>query len=218
MGLLGLVEDLVVVDDVLDSEEIVVKPLGQLLSRIPVYAGATIMGDGRAALILDVLGLAQASAVASESGELPAAAPRTEEAEEAGAHRTVLLVRLGEERAAIPLTAAVRLERFPRAAVETSDRRPVVQYRGSVLPLRPADPNAPADGAFAGEADSINVVVHTENGRSVGFVVDELLDIVEERFVLEEGVGTGTGVLGTAVIQQKVARVLDLAQAAGSAS
>lgn len=208
-----------VVDDVLDSEEIVVKPLGQQLSRIPVYAGATIMGDGRAALILDVLGLAQASAMASEAGELPAAATRSEDAPEAGTHRTVLLVRLGEERAAIPLTAAVRLERFPRVAVEASDRRPVVQYRGSVLPLRPADPSAPADGAFGGEADSINVVVHTdEHGRSVGFVVDELLDIVEERFVLEEGVGMGAGVLGTAVIQQKVARVLDLAQAAGGVS
>ena len=202
-----------VVDDVLDSEEIVVKPLGPLLSRIPVYAGATIMGDGRAALILDVLGLAQASAVVSEAGELPVVADAREASEEAGARRTVLLVRLGEERAAIPLTAAVRLERFPRSAVEVSDRRPVVQYRGSVIPLRPADPAARSADVLAGESGSLNVVVHTENGHSVGFVVDELLDIVEERFVLEEEVGAGAGVLGTAVIQQKVARVLDLAKA-----
>ena len=202
-----------VVDDVLDSEEIVVKPLGSQLSRIPVYAGATIMGDGRAALILDVLGLAQASTVVSEGTEARTAEGEETERAGVGESRTVLLVRLGDERAAIPLTAAVRLERFARADVEVSDRRPIVQYRGSVLPLQHADPKATTDDVLQSDVPSINVVVHTENGHSVGFVVDELLDIVEERFVLEEHVGRAEGVLGTAVIQQKVARVLDLAQA-----
>ena len=202
-----------VVDDVLDSEEIVVKPLGQQLSRISVYAGATIMGDGRAALILDVLGLAQASAVVTEGMEAQAAAADAEGDGDVTERRTVLLVRLGEERAAIPLTDAVRLERFSRDDVEISDRRPIVQYRGSVLPLRAADPAARAVDLVQEDRTTINVVVHSEDGRHVGFVVDELLDIVEERFVVEDRVGAQQGVLGTAVIQQKVARVLDLAKA-----
>ena len=79
-----------------------------------------------------------------------------------------------------------------RAAAAWTDRRPP-----SIL---------------AGTGASLNVVVHTEDGLSTGFVVDELLDIVDERFVIEEKVGRATGVLGTAVIQQKVTRVLDLAQ------
>jgi two-component system chemotaxis sensor kinase CheA len=42
-----------VVDDISDTEEIVVKPLGKELKGLGVYAGATIMGDGHIALILD---------------------------------------------------------------------------------------------------------------------------------------------------------------------
>ena len=130
-----------VVDDVLDTEEIVVKPLGRQFARIPLYAGATIMGDGRAAAILDVRGLAQASAVVSEEDHAQAAVADESEESAAGERRTVLLVRLGNERAAIPVTSSVRLERFPRQAIEQSGRRPIVQYRGSVLPLRVADPS-----------------------------------------------------------------------------
>ena len=55
-----------VVDEINDTEEIVVKPLGKQLKGIPTFAGATIMGDGQVALILDVLGLAQRANVVSE--------------------------------------------------------------------------------------------------------------------------------------------------------
>ena len=50
-----------VVDGINDTQEIVVKPLGKQLKGLTVYAGATIMGDGRVALILDVLGIGQRS-------------------------------------------------------------------------------------------------------------------------------------------------------------
>jgi two-component system chemotaxis sensor kinase CheA len=46
-----------VVDDVMGQEEVVIKPLGALLHGLPGYAGATITGDGRIALILDVPGV-----------------------------------------------------------------------------------------------------------------------------------------------------------------
>jgi two-component system chemotaxis sensor kinase CheA len=56
-----------VVDDINDTQEIVVKPLGSQVKDVPAFAGATIMGDGRVALILDVLGLAQRAKVVSEA-------------------------------------------------------------------------------------------------------------------------------------------------------
>jgi two-component system chemotaxis sensor kinase CheA len=202
-----------VVDQVLDTEEIVVKPLGAVLSRIPVYAGATIMGDGRAALILDVLGLAQASAVVRTGGEAAVAVAESVGEAVTGEVRSVLLVRVGQDRAAIPVTPAVRLERFARSDVEWSGNRPIVQYRGSVLPLRSTAVDVPVEELLQRDTQAVNVVVHTEDGHSVGFLVDELLDIVEERFVVEARVGAGEGVSGTAVIQDKVARVLDLSKA-----
>ena len=95
----------------------------------------------------------------------------------------------------------------------SANQRPVVQYRGAVLPLRPADPSADAPRLLEGASDTVNVVVHSDGGRSVGFVVDELLDIVEERFVVQDHVGGRPGVAGTAVIGDRVARVLDLERA-----
>lgn len=55
-GLAGLV-----VDEVVGTEEIVVEPLGRHLQQIPVFAGATILGDGAVALVLDVAGIAHAA-------------------------------------------------------------------------------------------------------------------------------------------------------------
>ena len=201
-----------VVDEVGDSGEIVVKPLGRLLSRIPVYAGATIMGDGRPAMILDVLGLAEATAVAARHvdrlprGTDEAAVVATAET------RTVLVVRLGAERGALPLTDAMRLERFERSVVERSGDRYVVQYRGSVLPLEHVWTRA-SDAAWdprTGAGSTLNVVVLAEERESVGLVVDELLDIVETPFVVRGGIADARGVIGTTVIEGEVAHVLDL--------
>jgi two-component system chemotaxis sensor kinase CheA len=195
-----------VVDDVLDTEEIVVKPLGRSIGRIPVFAGATIMGDGRAALILDVLGLAQAAAVVSGRGEAAKpAAPAEPGAAAEREQRPVLLVRVGAERAAIPLTDSVRLERFPRSALETSGRRPIVKYRGAALPLVGL-----GGGDALGGTDALSVVVSSRGDASVGFVVDELLDVVHEAFALRPDRTGEAGVLGTTVIQDRVTRVLDL--------
>ena len=205
-----------VVDEVGDSGEIVVKPLGRLLSRVPVYAGATIMGDGRAAMILDVLGLAEATAVAS--GQLDARTRTLGDgaAEAAVDTRTVLIVRLGVDRGVIPLTEAMRLERFDRSAVEKSGQRYVVRYRGSVLPLERVGTGTddPTWDPRVGDEAMLNVVVFAEDGESVGLVVDELLDIVDTPLVVRGGIADGRGVVGTTVIQGHVAHVLDLARIA----
>jgi two-component system chemotaxis sensor kinase CheA len=125
-----------VVDRVMDSGEIVVKPLGEALTGISVYAGATIMGDGTAALIIDIFGLLQnVDMAARESGRMNAATPEDNLAIETDPD-LVLMVRHRGERLAVLLTDAPRLEKIPRASVERSGSRPVVQYRGSVLPLR----------------------------------------------------------------------------------
>ena len=47
---------------VLGQEEVVIKPLGTLLRGLPGFAGATITGDGRVALILDIPGLIKSRA------------------------------------------------------------------------------------------------------------------------------------------------------------
>ncbi|MBZ5687775.1 MAG: chemotaxis protein CheW [Acidobacteriia bacterium] len=204
-----------VVDEINDTEEIVVKPLGKQLKSINMYAGATIMGDGKVALILDVLGLAQRASVVNEVRDH--AVVETDDQQSHGVsgtarRNTVLLFQQGENgRIAIDLSLVARLEEFPRDAVEIAADQEVVQYRGQIMPLIHVsdvlESTRRKRDVDAGE--SLQVVVYTQNGRSVGLVVDRILDIVEESFTQQPQSGR-EGVLGTAVIQRRVTEVLDV--------
>jgi two-component system chemotaxis sensor kinase CheA len=169
-----------VVDDILDTEEIVVKPLGKQLKGINVYAGATIMGDGSVALILDVMGLAQRARIVTETHE-SAHEDKSEEKSAVASHgpeerQALLLAENGPSaRVAIPLRIVARLEEFPATVVERSGTQEVMQYRGQIIPLvrlsqiLPAGLNPDCGGPAP---DSIQVVAYSEGGRIVGLIVD----------------------------------------------
>ena len=204
-----------VVDEINDTEEIVVKPLSKQLKSINTYAGATIMGDGKVALILDVLGLAQRANVVGEVRDR--AVTEKEEKQQAGAAdgsqcNAVLLFQYGEsERMAIDLALVARLEEFPSDAIEIAADQEVVQYRGQIMPLIRVSEMLESRHRKAVEnaTPSLQVVVYAEQGRSVGLVVDRILDIVEESFVMQRQTRR-TGVMGSAVIQRRVTDILDV--------
>jgi len=198
-----------VVEGVTDTEEIVVKPLGRQLKGIPTFAGATIMGDGRLALILDVLGLAQRAKVVTESRERSSHSSLSTTGAEQDSTQTLVVLRVGADtRVALPLTRVARLEEFPRDLVERGSGQDVVQYRGEIMPLVDV---ARALGVPRGDEpdDLMQVVVHTSGGRSVGLVVEDILDIVEEH-VTVAAVATRKGLLGSAVVQGRVTDLLDI--------
>ena len=198
-----------VVEGVSDTEEIVVKPLGRQLKSIPTYAGATIMGDGRLALILDVVGLAQQSGVVDESRERSALAV-DREVESSGPGVTSLVVlRVGlDTRVALPLSEVARLEELEASTVERAAGQDVVQYRGQIMPLfHVAEalgvPTIPSQ-------DLLQVVVHQVGGRNVGLVVSDIVDIVQDTVVVEPVSGR-PGLAGTTVLQGRVTDLLDIA-------
>jgi two-component system, chemotaxis family, sensor kinase CheA len=203
-----------VVDGINDTQEIVVKPLGKQLKGLTVYAGATIMGDGRVALILDVLGVGQRSGVLAELREQSHAAG--EQKAQAGLElQRLLLFRAGSfERLAVPLSLVARLEEFPQSSIERAGGRQVVQYRNRILPLVPLravlEPGAPEPDP---PADPAQVIVFNDdsNGgdRSVGVVVDQILDVAEEAITVRQPTGR-KGLLGSAVVSKRVADFLDL--------
>jgi two-component system chemotaxis sensor kinase CheA len=207
-----------VVDAIHDTEEIVVKPLQKQIKGIGVFAGATIMGDGRVALILDVLGLAQKANVVSAVrertlGEKPAAT-----AEPAADRQTVLLF-AGRDggRMAIPLSSVARLEEFPRSDIEKVGTQDVVQYGDEILPLidvsrvlrRRSSVKARRSQPSSATTDPVPVVVCSAGGQRVGLVVDRILDIGEEAIVARSR-ATRPGVLFTAVVQDRVTEFLDV--------
>jgi two-component system chemotaxis sensor kinase CheA len=198
-----------VVEEINDTEEIVVKPLGTQLKGITVFAGATIMGDGKVALILDVMGIAQRASVVSELRDRARAdASGRSKAEGTGDQQTLLLFRVGEtDRMAVPLGMVARLEEFAQSSIERSGEEEVVQYRDEIMPLISL-------AKFFGHdentgTDPRQVVVFAENGRSVGLVVGQILDIVAENVAMQKR-STRAGVLGSAVIQHRVTDLLDV--------
>jgi two-component system chemotaxis sensor kinase CheA len=215
-----------VVDDIHDTEEIVVKPLQNQLKGISAFAGATIMGDGKVALILDVLGLAQRANVVSGVRERTLVEKSSSAAESAGDRQTVLLFTVsGGGRMAIPLSQVARLEEFPRSALERVGPQDVVQYRDEILPLihvshvlrarrrrRPGKTvrsRKAVRKAGAGTGETIQVVVYAGMGSRVGLVVGEILDIVEETIVTRARTRR-PGVLFSAVVQGQVTEFLDV--------
>jgi len=199
-----------VVDAINDTQEIVVKPLGKQLKGLSSYSGATIMGDGRVALILDVLGIGQLSGVLSESREQARTdVGRSESAQKE--RQTFLLFRAGQfRRLAVPLSVVARLEEFPVSRIERAAGKLAVQYRERILQLTPL--SGVLEGGFTPPAelpDPVQVIVFSEGDQMTGLVVDQIIDIHDESIHVGQR-GDRPNLAGSAVIGGKVTDFLDL--------
>jgi two-component system chemotaxis sensor kinase CheA len=201
-----------VVDQILDTEEIVVKPLSKQLKSLDAFAGATIMGDGAVALILDVLGLAQRARISVGSRHRGVSGTVAGVGGFGDDLQTMLLFQAGKSgRVAIPLSEVSRLEEFEPDIIESADGNEVVQYRGQILPLvrlsRVLGHSSPAS-----DGGPLQVVVFRVGEASVGLIVDRIVDIVQDHIKLHRSRGR-KGIVGSAVIQEKVTDILDVQKA-----
>ena len=196
------------VDQIGDSQEIVVKPMGRQLKNLNCYTGSTIMGDGRIALILDVAGLGQRAGMFAASGQTgQAAVAAGASAARASSRRALLICRAGGfERLAIPLAEVARLEQIPASRVERAGGRAAVQYRQHILPLLDV---AEMLGDVSSPAEVLHVAVCRSGASELGLVVDEITDIIDEA-VANPYPASRPGLLGSAVIGGKVTDFLDL--------
>ncbi|UGY05072.1 hybrid sensor histidine kinase/response regulator [Bradyrhizobium quebecense] len=194
----------IVVDGVFHTEEIVVKPMSTKLRHIDMFSGNTILGDGAVIMIIDPNGIAKAlgasSAAAHDMADDNAAAHAT-----SGEQLTSLLVfRAGSSQPkAVPLGLVTRLEEIATDKIELSNGRYMVQYREQLMPLvQMAGVEVQTQGAQP-------ILVFADDGRSMGLVVDEIIDIVEERLNIEVA-GSQDGILGSAVIKGQATEVIDV--------
>jgi two-component system chemotaxis sensor kinase CheA len=198
-----------VVDRVLNTEEVVVKPLAARFKDVGCYAGATILGDGQVALILDVPSLARRSHLgALERAAVKASGPIEDQNAAANSER-LLITKVADRRVAIPLSMVTRLEEFPVSSVERVGSREVVQYRGQILPVLRL---AQLLGAWSEEdREALPAIVYTDHGRSVALAVDGILDIVSDAAPHSDL--NDNGLNGSTVIHEKVTELLDIRQA-----
>jgi two-component system chemotaxis sensor kinase CheA len=198
-----------VVDGVCDSTEIVVKPLSAQLKSLLVFAGATILGDGRVALILDVLNVARRAGVGSEGRRHVPVVEAPPLPLEGGAPQTLLVFDAGGgRRGAVPLAGVERLESLDRGRVQDTGGKRLVRYRDAVMPLHEL---APWVGGVASQdsADSLHVLVCARPGGPVGLVVTRILDVIEGHFEVHAG-ARRDGVAGAVVLGEQVTDLVDL--------
>ncbi len=195
----------IVVDRVFDTEEIVVKPMAPILRDQQLFSGNTILGDGSVVMILDPNG------IAGGTGEIGLAEETEDQDAQANAKRgedtTAMLVfrALDSSPKAVPLALIARLEEVDLATVENSNGEYVIQYRGDLMPLVRMDHTIELKSEGRQP-----VLVFADGDRSMGLVVDEIVDIVED--VLNVELGTERpGFVGTAVIGGKATDIIDAA-------
>jgi len=196
----------VVVDGVFHTEEIVIKPMSSKLRHIPVFSGTTILGDGSVIMIIDPNGVAQAlgravvAAAGAENSELQS---REEESDEDTV--SLLVFRAGSQQPkAVPLSLVTRLEEIDCRKIEVSDGRHLVQYRDQLMPLLRIDTQTSLKKEGAQP-----ILVFSDQGRSMGLVADEIIDIVEERLDIEVS-SDRPGLLGYAVIKGATTEIIDV--------
>jgi two-component system chemotaxis sensor kinase CheA len=195
----------VVVDGVFHTEEIVIKPMSSKLRHIAAFSGTTILGDGAVIMIIDPNGIAQALGRAAPIA--PADNTKLEDGEDAGNEdlTPLLVFRAGSQQPkAVLLSLVSRLEEIDCRRIEISDGRHLVQYRDQLMPLLRIDTQTgiKKDGAQP-------ILVFSDHGRSMGLVVDEIVDIVEERLDIEVA-SERPGVLGYAVLKGSATEIIDI--------
>ena len=202
-----------VVDTIGDIQDIVVKPLGRQLKALSLFAGATVLGDGTVALIIDVVALANGTGITAKQKQLLSENAANSQ-EQPDSRQTILLFEGPQgARMGIPLAIAFRLEEILASAVEKVGNQDVLQFNGQILPLIDLYKifgDRFNDRALATVAETLQIIIVSPYSElNVGLVVDRILDIVEEPLTIK-GIRSRPGVLFCAVIQGKITEIIDI--------
>ncbi|MAF76849.1 MAG: histidine kinase [Halobacteriovoraceae bacterium] len=202
-----------IVDEILDTQEIVVKPLDRILKNINYYAGSTIMGDGRVALIIDAFGFynqfdSKESAQKEEIGKREVVAEANYDTLE------VVLYKLGDERTyAVPLSLIDRLEEIDCSRIEWSGNQSIIRYRNTSMPLINVENLLGLNGKSVLETQKegkINCIVTSINGVFFGVIVSEIMDIAMSETELDTDTVDRNGLMGTIYINDRLITLVDL--------
>ncbi len=198
----------VVVDALLDSEEIVVKPLGYHLRDVKAYAGATILGDGKSALILDIVGISNIMSLRSVKDDAKDKIIAKKVASNKHAQSLLIVRNAATEFFAIPLGLISRIEKIHKSEIEAPGGQLSIKYRGSNLLLFRIEDTANV-GAIE-ETEWPYVIVFQQGGREVGIMVSGIEDAIDISVEIDNKTFRQRGILGSARIMEQTTMLLDL--------
>ena len=200
------------VDTVLRTEEIVVKPMPSALRGVDIFSGSTILGDGRVIMIIDPNGVRTAASASSE-GSMQSVKGPPEEPEVVRKTQLLLMFRAaGPNRKALPISLITRLEEINLADADQSNGQWHIKYNHELIPLvwfgDPPDPS---------QRKKQPVLVMSDEGRSMGLLVDEILDIEDDEVDVQIP-SEQNGILGSAIVGAGTAEIIDVSYFLGLAS
>jgi two-component system, chemotaxis family, sensor kinase CheA len=200
-----------VVEDVYDSEEIVVKPLSGYLKSCQCYAGSTIMGDGSVAMILDTNGIANVSGL--KFGELEKDIENEKEKflkESSRKLRELLLFTAGENgNFGVDLSSVARVEKVERTRIDSVGGKEFLKYEDrSMRIIRLSDYLPVSSGMTDGE--HAFVIVPKGVKHVIGIVADQVKDVVKIDSELDTNNIRGTGIHGSAIINSALTIIIDV--------
>lgn len=195
-----------IVDQVFDTEEIVVKPVAKILKDLPLFSGNTILGDGSVIMILDPGGIAKATGELSmPEGEKENNTATSSSVLSGETKTSLLLFTAGNDAPkAVPLSIISRLENIELSSIEHSNGQMLVQYRGTLMPLIPFNPSVVVESE--GQKP---LLVFADRGKSVGIIVDSIIDIREEVIDVQV-LQNKPGLVGSAIISGKATEIIEV--------
>ena len=195
-----------VVDRILNNEEIVVKPMHPELKSLTCYSGATILGDGRVALILDIAGIARHAGVFAAL-EPPQAAHANGQAEQD--RQPVLLFQYGErEQFAVALAMIRRIELIRKERIETIGDKEYVTLDG--VPTRVLRLDHYLNVSPGVDRDPLFLLLPRNLPRPLGLLASNLIDTEQLVIELNTDSHTEDGLLGTAIVRGRMTLFLDI--------
>nr|MBF0222489.1 Hpt domain-containing protein [Desulfobulbaceae bacterium] len=201
-----------VVDALMDAEEIVVKSLGRHLKSCKKYSGATIMGDGRVSLILDVGNIAREVGLISYeksdrakqlNAEMEAASATLQDK-----HSFLLFSNGGADHFCVPLNLVVRVIKIKSSEMEIAGGKRVLQYCGASLPLFSIDEVAPVPPLEYGE--SLMVIIFHVAGREVGLLATKPINAKEVMISVDDTTYQEPGIMGSVIIDGRITLLVNM--------
>ncbi|MBN2798871.1 MAG: chemotaxis protein CheW [Deltaproteobacteria bacterium] len=202
------------VDQIVDNEEIVVKPVSRFVRSAPCFSGATILGDGTISMILDPLGISTHAKLRFDlTKDKAVARPKGAQGPQGEIFSLILLSNHTDETFALPLTQVGRIEKIRRDEIRRIGDREYLSYRETTLPLVRLEQHLRVK-APATEPVEYFVVIPNLRGQQIGLLTTQVLDAVEVKLQVHQGSVPSRGIFGSAVLDDRIVLLLDIVQLA----
>lgn len=202
-----------VVDEIMETSDIVVKPLANFLKNESIFSGATLLGDGTVSLILDVQEIAEKFHIKPSGDRAKASVLDShllnQKIVNSDAQDFFIFKINSKSIGAVPLCLVHRLEEFPVNKIEVSGEQKMVRYRNILMPLIDLASELKLGSSDLSSSEKVSIFVMEKSNRYYGIIVNEILDVLFIESAIDEAIRDRFGILGNIIYKEQIFTVID---------